>query len=51
VLRNWKWKCQPTGISVQNTNVYSLNFADDQVLLAQDNGGMEYMERKTKERI
>ena len=39
------------GIPIQNTYVYSFNFADDQVLLAQDNGGMEYMERKTKERI
>jgi len=28
---------------------YSLNFADDQVLLAQDHDDMEYMARKVKE--
>jgi hypothetical protein len=37
------------GISIQNTYVYSLNFADDQVLLAQDHDDMEYMARKLKE--
>jgi hypothetical protein len=37
------------GISIQNTYVYSLNFADDQVLLAQDHDDMEYMARKPKE--
>jgi hypothetical protein len=49
VLRNWKRKCEPMGIPIQNTCVYSLNFADDQVLLAQDHGDMEYMARKLKE--
>ena len=49
VLRNWKKKCQPMGIPIQNTYVYSLNFADDQVLLAQDHDDMEYMARKLKE--
>ena len=37
------------GIPIQNTYVYSLNFADDQVLLAQDHDDMEYMARKRKE--
>jgi hypothetical protein len=37
------------GILIQNTYVYSLNFADDQVLLAQDHEDMEYMARKLKE--
>ena len=37
------------GIPVQNTYVYSLNFADDQVLLAQVHDDMEYMVRKLKE--
>ena len=37
------------GIPVQNTYVYSLNFADDQVLLAQVRDDMEYMVRKLKE--
>ena len=35
---------------IQNTYVYSLNFADDQVLLAQDHDDMEYMARKLKEK-
>jgi len=37
------------GIPIQNTFVYSLSFADDQVLLAQYHDGMEYMARKLKE--
>ena len=38
------------GIPIQNTYVYSLNFADDQVLIAQYHDDMEYMTRKLKER-
>jgi len=49
VLRNWKRKCQPMGVPIQNTQVYSLCFASDQVLLAQDNDDVEYMTRKLKE--
>ena len=37
------------GMPIQNTSVYSLSFADDQVLLAQDHDDMEYMARKLKE--
>jgi glutamine cyclotransferase len=37
------------GITNSNTYVYSLNFADDQVLLAQDHDDVEYMGRKLKE--
>jgi hypothetical protein len=37
------------GVPIQVTDVYSLNFADDQVLLAQDHDDMEYMARKLKE--
>ena len=49
VLRDWKRKCQPMGIPVQNTYVYSLNFADHQILLTQDHDDMEYMARKLKQ--
>ena len=28
-LRNWKKKCQQMGIPIQNTYMYSLNYADD----------------------
>jgi len=37
------------GIPTQNTHVYSLNFAVEQVLLAQDHDDMENMARKLKE--
>jgi hypothetical protein len=33
----------------RNTHVYSLNFADDQVLIAQDHDDMEFMAWKLKE--
>ena len=36
-------------IPIQKTYVYSLNFADEQVLSAQDHDDMEYMARKLKE--
>jgi hypothetical protein len=49
VLRNWKRRCQPMGIPIQNTHVYSLNFVDDQVLIAQDYNDTEFMARKLKE--
>jgi hypothetical protein len=49
VLRNWKRRCQPMCILIQNTHVYSLNFADDQVLIAQDHDDIEFMARKLKE--
>ena len=37
------------GYTNLNTHVYSLNFADDQVLIAQDHDDMEFMARKLKE--
>ena len=49
MLRNWKRKCHPLGIPIQNTCVYLLNFADDHILLVQDNDDMEYMARKVME--
>jgi hypothetical protein len=50
VLRNWKRRCQPMGIPIQNTQyVYSLSFSDDQVLIAQYHDDMEFMARKLKE--
>ena len=64
VLRNWKRKCQPLGTTIQNTHththiyiyiyiyiyIHSLNFAHDQVLLAQDHDDMVYMARKPEEK-
>ena len=37
------------GIPIQNPHVYSLNFADDQVLITQDHDDMEFTARKLKE--
>ena len=37
------------GIPIQDTHVYSHNFADDQVLIAQDHDDIEFMTRKLKE--
>ena len=38
------------GIPIQNTYLYSLNFAGGRVLLAQDHDDMEYMAKKLKEK-
>ena len=37
------------GIPIQNTYVYSLNFADDQVVLVQDHDDTEHTARMLKE--
>lgn len=34
-------------ISLNNANLYTLNFADDQIIKAYDFGNIEYMIRKT----
>ena len=57
--RNRKRKCQQKGTTIQNTHThtyiyiftYSLNFANDQVLLAKDHDDQEYMARKLKEEL
>jgi len=37
------------GIPLENTTLYTLQFADDQVVLAGDKLDVEYMRRKLKE--
>jgi hypothetical protein len=49
VLRDWKRRYQPMVIPIQNTHVYLLHFADDQVLLAQDHVDLGFMARKLKD--
>jgi len=34
------------GLEIQNTAIYSMLFADEQLLIAQDYGDLEYMTRK-----
>lgn len=48
-LREWRRKCEGMGVPVRNHHIYSLNFADDQVIIAQDVDDLSYMVRKLKE--
>jgi len=48
-LKAWKRKCKDMGIPLNNTTLYTLSFADDQVILAQDFEDLEYMTRKLVE--
>jgi len=50
-LEEWKRKCSGMGILLENTTLYTLQFADDQVALAGDKEDMEYMTRKLKENL
>jgi len=45
-LENWQKKCAKMGLEIQDTTIYSLLFADDQLLIAQDYEDLEYMKRK-----
>ena len=45
-LEEWKLKCHGVGIPLENTTLYTLQFADDQVVLAEDKEDLEYMTRK-----
>jgi hypothetical protein len=49
-LEEWKRKCHGIGITLKNITLYTLQFADDQVVLAVDKKkDLEYMTRKLKE--
>ena len=45
----WELKCHGMGIPVENVTLYTLQFADDQVVLAGDKENLEYMTCKLKE--
>jgi hypothetical protein len=45
-LENWQKKCARMGLETQDTTIYSMLFADDQLLIAQDYEDLEYMTRK-----
>jgi len=47
-LEEWKRKCFGMGITLENTTFYTLQFADDQVILTGDKEDLEYMTRKLK---
>ena len=44
-LENWQKKCAKMGLEIQDTTIYSMLFADDQLLIAQDYEDLEYMTR------
>jgi hypothetical protein len=48
-LEEWKGKCHGMGIPLENTTLYTLQFADDEAVLAGDKEDLEYMTRKLKE--
>jgi len=48
-LNIWKRKCFGMGYNVDNTTIYTLQFADDQVVMAQSKENLEYMCRKLQE--
>jgi len=45
-LEKWQKKCAKMGLEIQDTTIYSMLFADDQLLLAQVYEDLEYMTRK-----
>ena len=45
-LRNWKRSCAGMGIKINNASLYTLSFADDQAIIAQDSYDMEFMLRR-----
>ena len=48
-LRQWKRKCNGMGVDLGDVCLYTLQFADDQVIMASDKGDLEYMTRKLQE--
>jgi hypothetical protein len=45
-LKNWQKKCASMGLEIQDTTIYSMLFADDQLIIAQDYEDLEYRTRK-----
>jgi hypothetical protein len=48
-LNTWKRKCSGMGCIVDNTTIYTLQFADDQVVMAQSKEDLEYVCRKLQD--
>lgn len=48
-LNLWKRKCKGMGVDLGGVCLYTLQFADDQVLIANDKDDLEYMTRKLQE--
>ena len=48
-LRQWKKKCNGMGLTIGDTTLYTLHYADDQVVIARDKEDLEYMGKKLLE--
>ena len=48
-LEQWSRKCEKMGIPIRDKTLHSLMFADDQLIVAQDEEDITYMLRKLKE--
>jgi hypothetical protein len=44
----WKRSCQGMGVAVKDRYLFTLNFADDQVVIAQDHFDLEFMVRRLR---
>jgi hypothetical protein len=47
-LEEWKRSCQGMGVAVKNRYIFTLNFAGDQVVIAQDHFDLEFMVRRLR---
>jgi hypothetical protein len=45
-LENWQKKCAEMGLEIQDTTIYLLLFADNQLVISQHYEDLEYMKRK-----
>ena len=50
-LEEWKSKCHGMGVTLENITLYTLQSADDQIVLAGDKEDLEYMTRKLKKNL
>lgn len=42
-LKNWSKKCSPMGVRLRDSHLHTILFADDQVIIAEDEEDMKYM--------
>jgi hypothetical protein len=50
-LKTWSEKCKGMGIPIGEQTLYTLLFADDQVIVAADAEDVSYMTRKLKQKF
>lgn len=50
-IKEWKKKCKVLGVKMEDESLYSLLFADDQIIVAEDEDDVNYMFRKLVEEL